>query len=232
MGLAWETLLVQAQANRVTAEAQRDVAQANRVMAEAMFFAMREAKGCHDMPCQDDELQAWFHDAQGAAAIAQASMDSADGPHTPQPDIGDAEEDHVTSAGKAIAVAGLHGRQKESEGLLVNGDCTPPKKAGRRYVEYTPPRVPAFPATLSGSVEQQIVAWEAGGSSIEGIGNGKGGVGDTVSIEAVQGGMPRPPEHELLVVEGLGVHGNLVDGSSVAGGCSKKLVAKSLGALL
>ena len=30
MMLAWETLLAQAQANRVTAEAQRDVAQANR----------------------------------------------------------------------------------------------------------------------------------------------------------------------------------------------------------
>ena len=145
MMLAWETLLVQAQANRVTAEAQRgvaqaqrEVAQANRVMAEAMLFAMREAKGCYDMPCQDDELQAWFHDAQGSAAVAQASMDLADGPHTTQPDFGDAEEDHVGGLGKAIAVAGLHGRQKESEGFLVSGECTPPKKAGRRYVDNSP----------------------------------------------------------------------------------------------
>ena len=77
MMLAWETLLVQAQANRDVAQALRDVAQANRVVAEAMLLAMREARGSHDKPCQDDELQAWFHDAQGAAAIAQASMDSA-----------------------------------------------------------------------------------------------------------------------------------------------------------
>ena len=78
MMLAWETLLVQAQANRDVAQALRDVAQANRVVAEAMLLAMREARGSHDKPCQDDELQAWFHDAQGAAAIAQASMDSAE----------------------------------------------------------------------------------------------------------------------------------------------------------
>ena len=38
MMLAWETLLVQARANRDVAQALRDVAQANRVMAEATLL--------------------------------------------------------------------------------------------------------------------------------------------------------------------------------------------------
>ena len=90
-------------------------------------------------------------------------------------------------------MAGLHGKQAESEGLLVKGVSTPPKKAGGRHVQFTPPKVPAFPATQTGTIKKQIVAWEAGGNSIGCIGDGKGGNGDTVFIEAGLGGMPRPP---------------------------------------
>ena len=61
MLLAWEALLAQAQANRDT--------------AEMMLIAMRESQGCHDVPFQDDELQAWFQDAHVGAAIAKASVD-------------------------------------------------------------------------------------------------------------------------------------------------------------
>ena len=85
MLLAWEALLAQAQVNRVAAEAQRDAAQACRITAEAMLIALRKAKGCCGVPCQEDELQAWFHDAQGVAAITQVSSDLAVGPHTPSP---------------------------------------------------------------------------------------------------------------------------------------------------
>ena len=96
MQLAWEALLAQAHTNhkaqeqvanlvqahreviqvqRELAQAQREVAQVNRVMAEAALLTMRWAQGCCEMPCQDDELQAWFHDAHVVAAIAKASVD-------------------------------------------------------------------------------------------------------------------------------------------------------------
>ena len=71
---------------------------------------------------------------------------------------------------------------------------TPLRKSAGRHVDSTPPKVPAFPATLLGVVKQQVVAWEAGGGSVGGIIDGKRSTGATVSIEAVQGGMPRPPE--------------------------------------
>ena len=64
-------------------------------------------------------------------------------------DVAISLEDHVSGTGEAIAVAGLHGRQKESEGFLVSGECTPPKKAGRRYVDNTPPRVQLSPLRIS-----------------------------------------------------------------------------------
>ena len=67
MQLAWEALLEQARANR-------EVAQANRVTAEAMLLAMCEAQGFCGLPCHDDELAAWFHDADGVAAIAKATV--------------------------------------------------------------------------------------------------------------------------------------------------------------
>ena len=81
----WKGLLARARTNHKTQEAwrdvqlemilaQRDLAQAHRVTAEAMLTAMREVQACGDVPWQEDELQALFHDAQGVGAIVQASV--------------------------------------------------------------------------------------------------------------------------------------------------------------
>ena len=56
-------------------QVQREVAQANRVMAEATLLGIREAQGFCEVPCQEDELQAWFHDAHGVAVMTQATVD-------------------------------------------------------------------------------------------------------------------------------------------------------------
>ena len=85
----WEALFAQALANRKAQEqvahlvqahrgaiqGLREVVQANRVIAEATLLTLRGAQGCCEMPCQVDELQAWFHDAHGVAGIAKASVD-------------------------------------------------------------------------------------------------------------------------------------------------------------
>ena len=70
MQVAWEALLAQTQANR-------GQAYANRVTADALLGAMpmRGAQGCCEMPCQDDELQARFHDAHVVTATAKTSVD-------------------------------------------------------------------------------------------------------------------------------------------------------------
>ena len=73
MQLAWEAVLAQAQTNAMVMEGQRELVHIRRVMAEATLLAIREAHGCCEVPGQDDELQAWFHDAHGVAAIANAS---------------------------------------------------------------------------------------------------------------------------------------------------------------
>ena len=61
-------------AQREVSPVQWELAQANRATAEAMLIAMREAQGCGVVPCQEDELQVWFHGAQGVVAIAQPSF--------------------------------------------------------------------------------------------------------------------------------------------------------------
>ena len=53
MQLAWEVLLAQNHTNREMFQAQRQVIQ-----------VQREAQGRVDEPYQEDELHAWFHDAQ------------------------------------------------------------------------------------------------------------------------------------------------------------------------
>ena len=62
------------QMQREMIQVQWELAQANRVTADVMLIAMREAQGCGVVPFQEDELQAWFHDVQGVAAIARASV--------------------------------------------------------------------------------------------------------------------------------------------------------------
>ena len=76
MLVAWEALLAQTQANPAQAQANRDQAYANRVTADALRLArpLRGAQGCCEMP-QDDELQAWFHDAHVVKATAMTSVD-------------------------------------------------------------------------------------------------------------------------------------------------------------
>ena len=108
MQLAWEALLAQArmihnlvQAQSEGFQVQQGVTQPFRVTAEAMLIAKRGAQGGGDLPCQDDELLAWYHDAHGVAVIAKASAGQGnaevecevmvdiypdideDGPHTP-----------------------------------------------------------------------------------------------------------------------------------------------------
>ena len=80
MQLAWEALLAQArtihnlvQAQSEGSQVQQGVTQPFRVTAEAMLIAKRGAQGGGDLPCQDDELLAWYHDAHGVAVIAKAS---------------------------------------------------------------------------------------------------------------------------------------------------------------
>ena len=81
-------LLAQAQANRLLAQAQLDrgltqvapevdasaleeIARAGRVLAEVMLAGMARAPGCGEPICRD-ELQAWFHDVHGVAAVGSA----------------------------------------------------------------------------------------------------------------------------------------------------------------
>ena len=196
MLLAWEALLEQARANRVT--------------AEALLIAIRGAQGCHDAPCQDDELQAWFRDAQGVTAIAQASLDLAldlaDGPNTPPPRCCGGE--YCSTPPKAalggngcraaaVSVAALDGE----EGAALDGEEGPPTLCV----------VPAFPTSHGGlvrariaNIEEVVQAYrEEGGLSeaarasaiepdAEDIGEAEGG--SSAGIEKVVGAMPRPPE--------------------------------------
>ena len=83
MQLAWEVLLAHAHTNlkaheqfAMLVQAHREAIQVNRIMVEATLLTMRRAQGCCEVPGQDDELQAWYHDAHAVVANAKASVDS------------------------------------------------------------------------------------------------------------------------------------------------------------
>ena len=57
--VAWEALLAQARANRD--------------LAQALLLAMPLERGC-SVPPGSDELQAWFQDADGVAAVGEAMI--------------------------------------------------------------------------------------------------------------------------------------------------------------
>ena len=108
MQRAWETLLAQARTNHKAQEniadliqVQREVVQVNRIMAEATLLTMRRAQGCCEMPGQEDELQAWYHDAHVVVANAKASVDS-DGNA-----IGETEVMEVPGGGRGLPQAPL-----------------------------------------------------------------------------------------------------------------------------
>ena len=134
MLLAWEALLAQARANRDT--------------AEMMLIAMREARGCHDVPCQEDELQAWFHDGQRVAAIAQVPLDLAS-EVIDVPGFGDV----VLGGGRELPHAPV--RSNGAEDWEVIEDCfldtdedgphTPPRRCGVECCS-THPRTAMFDA--------------------------------------------------------------------------------------
>ena len=179
MQLAWEALLAQAQTNhkaqeqvahlvqahRGAIQELREVVQVSRVIAEATLLTLRGAQGCCEMPCQVDELQAWFHDAHGVAGIAKASVDGYGNA------VGECEVLEVPSFGE-VALGGGWGLPQAP--LRSNGpgdwevieDCfldigedgprTPPRRCGVEC-HSTPPKT-----TLLGDGRIAVAGSEAG----------------------------------------------------------------------
>ena len=102
------------------------------------------------MPGQDDELQAWYHDAHVVVANAKASVDSYGNA------IGETEVmevpsfgDDVHGGGRGLGSSGVHEEVTPvvlgSAGgeLVAMGLSTPPMMVGGRGCDITPPKLEA-----------------------------------------------------------------------------------------